>query len=443
MKSNDFKEVCNYLDSTLVFGIKPGLERMKKFLELANHPEKNTDFIHIVGTNGKTSTTKMTASILKYHGLKSGYYISPHIHSYTERIALDGDEISEKEFSAIFYEIFPFIEKVNSAGINGSMTQFEILTCMMFYACGKNNLDVMVMEAGMGGRWDATNVADAKVAGLTGVSLEHTRILGKTIALIASEKSEVIKENCLVALNSTGSTVNRILLKKALQTGSRLYVYKKDFGILRVISESIEGTKVSLKGIYKCYDNIYIPLAGDYQIKNLLLSVVLSELYLGRLSLGAEQEKINEAVKKTNIKGRFQVISKEPFFIADASHNPEGIKNFVKNIKKFFPDKKKIIIFSVLKDKDYQKMLEDIIKIADILIVSSSLTERSLSAEEIKKDALYIADALKTKKEKHPEKIIAVDNIENSVKYALNLAKKDVIISLTGSITNLEFVKTV
>ena len=159
--------------------------------------------------------------------------------------------------------------------------------------------------------------------------------------------------------------------------------------------------------------------------------------------MGAEQEKINEAVKKTNIKGRFQVISKEPFFIADASHNPEGIKNFVKNIKKFFPDKKKIIIFSVLKDKDYQKMLEDIIKIADILIVSSSLTERSLSAEEIKKDALYIADALKTKKEKHPEKIIAVDNIENSVKYALNLAKKDVIISLTGSITNLEFVKTV
>ncbi len=443
MKKNSFKEACNYLDGTLVFGIKPGLERIKKFFELTDHPEKDTDFMHIVGTNGKTSTTKMTASILKYHGLKSGYYISPHIHSYTERIAFGGNEISENDFSAVFFEIFPFIEKINAANINGSMTQFEILTCMMFYACRKHNLDVMVMEAGMGGRWDATNAADAKVVGLTGVSLEHTAILGKTISLIASEKSEVIKKNCLVASNSTSSKVNNILLNKTIQTDSRLFIYKKDFDLVRVTHENIDGAEVSLKGIYKCYNNIFIPLPGDYQKKNLLLSVVLSELYLNLNSLEVEQKKVNKALKKTNITGRFQIISREPFFIADASHNPEGIKNFVKNIKKFFPDKKKIIIFSVLKDKDYQKMLEDVVRIADILIVSSSLTERSLPVEELKKDALKIVAVLKTKKKKHPEKILAIDNIENSVKYALNLVKKDVIISLTGSITNLEFVKTV
>ncbi|MDD3520586.1 MAG: cyanophycin synthetase [Actinomycetota bacterium] len=443
MKNNNFKEACRYLDGTLVFGIKPGLERIKKFLQLSNHPERKTDFIHIVGTNGKTSTAKMTASILNHHGLKSGYYISPHIHSYTERIAFGGKEISENDFSTIFFEIFPFIEKVNSANIDGSMTQFEILTSMMFYLCAKENLDVMVMEAGMGGRWDATNSADAKVVGLTGVSLEHTQILGRTIRQITSEKSEVIKNNCLIASNSTCSKVNNILFNKSIQTHSMLYIYKKDFKILKVITESIEGAELSLKGIYNDYDNIFIPLAGDYQKKNLLLSLVLSELYLGTVSLKVEQEKVNEALKKTNITGRFQVIKRKPLFIADASHNPEGIKNFVKNIDKYFPDRKKIIIFSVLKDKDYKKMIEEIIKIADTLIISSSLTDRSLSVKEVKKNALDIISVLKIKNKKYPEKIIAIDNIENSMKYALNLAKKDDIISLTGSITNLEFVKTI
>ena len=443
MKENNYKAACNYLDDTLVFGIKPGLERIKKFLELTDHPEKKADFIHIVGTNGKTSTAKITASILKHHGMKSGYYISPHIHSYTERIAFDGKEISENDFSSLFKEIMPVVRNINEMDINGAMTQFEILTSMMFYACRKNNVDVMVMEAGMGGRWDATNAADAKVVGLTGVSLEHTRILGRTITRIASEKSEVIKNNCLVVSNSTNLRVNNIFSEKSARTGSMLYIYKKDFEIKKVLEESIEGAEVALKGIFKYYDKIFIPLAGDYQKKNLLLSVVLSELYLNTLSMETEQNKINGALGKTNITGRFQIIKKEPFFIADASHNPEGIKNFVKNIKRFFPDKKKIIIFSVLRDKDYQKMIEDVTKIADILIISSSLTDRSLPVEEVEKNVLDVISVLKTKKKKYPEKVITIDNIENSVKYALNLAEKDDIISLTGSITNLEFVKTV
>jgi len=167
----------------------------------------------------------------------------------------------------------------------------------------------------------------------------------------------------------------------------------------------------------------------------------LSEIYLKIFSKEAQADKINKALKETNIYGRFQVIKRNPLFIIDASHNPEGVKNFVKNIKSLFPEKKKIIIFSVLKDKNHKKMLSDIMQIANILVISSSLNKRSLSMSDIKKNATYIIDDLKKHSKKYPESIISVDNIENAVKLALNLAKNNDIIALTGSITNLEFVK--
>ncbi|MBM3713749.1 MAG: bifunctional folylpolyglutamate synthase/dihydrofolate synthase, partial [Actinobacteria bacterium] len=199
MKKFNFKQVTEYLDDCLVFGIKPDLARIKKILEITGEPQKKCDFIHVVGTNGKTSTTIMTANILKGHGLRCGYHISPHINYYTERIWIDGSDISRQDFEDIFNFIYPYIEKINSFNLGGPMTQFEIIAAMAFTAAADKKLDVMVLEAGMGGRWDATNAADSRVAGLTGVSLEHTSILGKTIGKIAAEKVEVIKKGATVA----------------------------------------------------------------------------------------------------------------------------------------------------------------------------------------------------------------------------------------------------
>ncbi|MCL5771062.1 MAG: bifunctional folylpolyglutamate synthase/dihydrofolate synthase, partial [Actinobacteria bacterium] len=162
----NYKEVCKYIDDTLIFGIKPNLLRINKILNLLDNPEKKINFIHVVGTNGKTSVTKITAAILNSHGFKAGYYISPHIYSYTERISVNGHDISEDKFTKVFEDILPLINKVNEMNYDGEMTQFEILTAMMFYTALSERLDVMILEAGMGGRWDATNAASAKVAGL-------------------------------------------------------------------------------------------------------------------------------------------------------------------------------------------------------------------------------------------------------------------------------------
>ncbi|MCL6088043.1 MAG: Mur ligase family protein, partial [Actinobacteria bacterium] len=315
----------------------------------------------------------------------------------------------------------------------------EILTAMMFYTALSERLDVMILEAGMGGRWDATNAASAKVAGLTGVSLEHTKILGNTIKAITKEKAEVIKNNSLVASSSKDVEVLKILEVKIKETYSSLYIIDKDFAVKSIKQDNIEGFTADIKGIYDDYSNIKFPIPGNYQQTNLCLALALSELFIGGK---LNTQKINQSLNHTNISGRFQIMKREPFFIADASHNPEGIKNLTLNILKYFKDNKKIIIFSVLKDKDYKEMIKSILTIADFLILTSSETNRSLPVDELEREVKKEIKILKNKGEKIPELVYKINNIENSIKYSLNIALKNDIICLTGSITNLEFVKS-
>jgi dihydrofolate synthase/folylpolyglutamate synthase len=435
----NYLEVCKYLDNTLVFGIKPNLLRINRILDLLGNPHKKIEFIHIVGTNGKTSTTKITSAILNSHNYKAGYYISPHVHSYTERISIRGRDISLDNFAAVFEEILPLVEKVNNINLDGEMTQFEILTAMMFYAAFKEKLDVMVLEAGMGGRWDATNAAYAAAAGLTGVSLEHTHILGKTIEKITKEKAEVIKSKCRIATSSADAVVLRILKEKSIKTGSDLYEIGKDFTVKSIKEDTIEGFTADIKGIYDVYEDIRFPLPGDYQKSNLCLGIALSELFSGRK---LNTEKINQGLACTNISGRFQLMKASPVFIADASHNPEGVRNLASNLMKYFKNRKRIIIFSVLKDKEYEDMIEAVLPVTDIIILTSSYSSRSLELDLLEETVLRQSQKLKARGGKSPEFIYKIDNIENSIKYSLNIAAKNDIICLTGSITNLEFVKS-
>ncbi|MHB1347765.1 MAG: bifunctional folylpolyglutamate synthase/dihydrofolate synthase [Candidatus Humimicrobiaceae bacterium] len=435
----NYSEACKYLDNTLVFGIKPNLLRINKILELLGNPHKKVEFIHIAGTNGKTSTTKITAAILNSHNYKAGYYISPHVHSYTERISIKGHDISSNDFAAVLQEILPLVEKVNEFNLDGEMTQFEILTAMMFYAAIIEKLDVMVLEAGMGGRWDATNAAYAGTAGLTGVSLEHTQILGKTIAAITKEKAEIIKSRCRVATSSTDLTVLKILEEKCAKTGSELFEIGKAFEVKSVKKDSIEGFTADIKGIYDVYKKIMFPIPGDYQKANVCLAVALSELFTyDKL----DTQKINRGLACTNISGRFQVMRTSPIFIADASHNPEGIKNLAFNIMKYFRKNKKIIIFSVLKDKEYEEMIKAVLPVADIMILTSSYSARSLEVNLLEEAVIKESQNLNTIGMKSPKSIYRIDTIANSIKFSLDIALKNDIICLTGSITNLEFVKS-
>lgn len=433
----EYGQVCKYLDDCLIFGIKPGLVRIKKILELLDNPQKKVDFIHVVGTNGKTSTTRITAGILKYHGIKTGYYISPHINRYTERIWINGKDISEKKFSKTFNRIYPYIKQVNKINLEGPLTQFEIITVMAFMQAEYEGIEIMVLEAGMGGRWDATNVADSKIAGLTGVSLEHTELLGDTLEKIAAEKVEVIKKNTLVATTSCNKEVLKILTRKAEDTDSTLFISGRDFHVQKKKSLGTGGWLIDIKGLEGTYRDLKLPLPGDYQTLNLMLATVLAELYLKTRDKGLDEKKARESLKHLKARGRFEIIRKRPLIIADAGHNPEGIENFVRNVNEYFRSRRKIIIFAVLKDKDYESMVEKIIGVSDILILTSSMNERSLDAgslEETVKEKINEAQERSVRR----VELHRIEDIEKSIKFALKISGINDIICITGSITNLE-----
>ncbi|MEA2015553.1 MAG: cyanophycin synthetase [Actinomycetota bacterium] len=433
----NYGQVCKYLDGCLIFGIKPGLERVRKLLELLGNPQKKPDFIHVVGTNGKTSTTKITAAILKNHGIKTGYYISPHINSYTERIWIDGEDISEEKFSGAFNEIYPYIKKVNEMNMQGPMTQFEIITAMAFNIAKSEGVRAMVLEAGMGGRWDATNIGRADVAGLTGVSLEHTKILGNTVREISSEKVQVIKENALVATTSMEREVLKIIRSKVSSTNSRLFLYGKDFYIKKKVNLGMEGWLLDIKGTGSTCRRMKFPVPGKYQTFNLSLAMVLAELYMKTLNKKLDCERVKGGIEKIKIRGRFEIIRERPLLIADAAHNPGGIEKLAENLAEYFKRRKKIIIFAVLRDKDYENMVEKIINVGDVLILTSSRTERSLDAgkleEVVRRKAVESVDI-----EGRPAEIYRIRDIKNSVKFALKISDINDIICITGSITNLK-----
>jgi dihydrofolate synthase/folylpolyglutamate synthase len=435
----NYRQVSQFLDDSLIFGIKPGLVRIEKILQLLGDPHRKIDFIHIVGTNGKTSTTKMVAGILNHHGIRTGYHISPHISSYTERMWICGKEVSEEKFAGVFDQIHPYIDQVNKMDLDGPITQFEMISAMAFKLAENEGIDVMVLEAGMGGRWDATNIACSKVVGLTGVGLEHTAILGNTIREIAAEKVEVIKEGATVATTSSDPEVLAIITKKVNDTGSRLFLPGKDFGVQKKVDLGLEGWILDIKGLNKVYRGLRLHLLGQYQPSNLSLAVVLSELYLKNKKKKMIEKRLSEVLSGIRVRGRFEIIRKKPVVVADAAHNPEGIENFAKDIVRYFGKRKKIVIFAVLKDKDYEEMIEKIVCVSDILILTSSLDGRSLNVGELEKVAKSKIKSFKGQS-KLPGEIYRVDDIENSLRFALKISGRNDIICITGSITNLGYI---
>jgi dihydrofolate synthase/folylpolyglutamate synthase len=402
-----------------------------------DHPQQKTDYIHIVGTNGKTSTTIMLAAILKEMGYRSAYHISPHIESYAERIWLDGSLITEDAFAEAFKKMYPYMEKVNNLDLGGPITQFEMITALTFMTARDEGIEVMVQEAGMGGRWDATNAAYSCAAGLTGVSLEHTEILGDTIEEITLEKVEVIKKGARAATISGDGKVQELFIQKSQSVGAEYYIHGKDFNISRKKQLGISGWEVDIDGIFGKYRGIKLPLLGDYQPLNLALAVALAELYMDIKGRRPDPEVLKDSLSGIYVRGRFEIIGKDPMIIADASHNPEGTKKFCQTVEEHFPENKKTIIFAVLSDKDYCSMIEELVDIADRLILTSSGSDRSLKVEKLKSEVVGIVGNKRKDEDFLPE-IYTMDTVENSLNYALKISGTSDIICITGSITNLE-----
>jgi dihydrofolate synthase/folylpolyglutamate synthase len=346
------EEAERYVLSRELFGMRFGLDRMRRLMTALGHPERSFDSIHVVGTNGKSSTARMIAAILAHHGLRTGAYLSPHLLSYSERIRVDDADLTPAGFAAAVQRAARAAELVDRSLPSGErVTQFELLTAAAYSELGMRGVDAAVIEAGLGGRYDATNVIPSKVQVLTSVGLEHTRWLGPTITAIAREKLDVVQEGAALILGAGLHPDARAVAEAvATERGARLIVAPADPGVS-------------------------VGAPGAFQRRNFALAAAAAEAYLGQLDGAA----VVAAAASVRVPGRLQVVGEDPLVLLDGAHNPEGVAALAESLPEIVGGRRPVAaVISILDDKDAAGMLAALLPECDAVIFTSSQNPRAL-----------------------------------------------------------------
>lgn len=403
------------------FGIRPGLERIERICVALGNPQDKLKVVLVTGTNGKGSVAACLSSILTAAGHKTGSYYSPHIFRYNERFRIDGKEIADAEFAP--YE--EMILRLHSEGFG--MTLFEALTAIAYKYFADRGCEYAVMEIGMGGKYDATNIANEKLAIITNVDLEHTDYLGKTVSEIAYDKSHIIKNKksrsgagetgglsgaCAAITGCAGEALDMVG-KRAQEVGVPLRVLGADFSF-SLKDAMMEGCVFDYSGRNE-YQKLFVPLAGRHQAANAALAIAAAE------ELGIGEDAIRSGLFRVKHAGRLQIVTKKPLVVADAAHNPDGMRTLVKSLD-IYPREKLVCVFSALKDKDWKMMLSVLAPLCDEMIVDQMQGERAERAEDICAEAQAHTKAM------------VVRDIKESVRTAKRRAGKKGMVLICGSI---------
>lgn len=391
-----------------------GLSRINYLLNYLGNPERELKYVHITGTNGKGSTASMIASVLKEAGYKTGLYTSPYIHKFNERMQVNGVNIPDEDLIKSVEEIKDVV-----AGMVEKPTQFDLITAIGFLYFKKVKCDIVVLEVGLGGRFDSTNAcASPEVAVITTIGLEHTKELGNTIEKIAAEKAGIIKKNCDVILYEAQQTVLDIIKNECEQKSSSLHEVK--FDEIEVIKSDLRGQVFN----YLDFRDIEIGLLGEHQLKNAAVSL---EAIDGLIKRGwkISYKNIQEGLKNAKWPGRFEILNEKPYFIVDGAHNPQGVETLVKNIKKYFKNKKVIFLTGVFKDKEYEKIFEIAVPYGKRFITVQPDYQRALDYKEL---AMFLRN-----KYKHAE-IFEAGDVRSGIEISLGCAEREDVIVAFGSL---------
>jgi len=361
------------LFSLHTFGIKLGLDNITRFLEYLGNPQKKLKTFHIAGSNGKGSTASFIASILMEFGYKTGLYTSPHFVKFNERIQINGVQIPDDYLAKFITEYNDYIDE-------NKLTFFEVTTAIAFKYFFEQKTDYAVIETGLGGRLDATNVLDPLAVILTSISLEHTAILGDTIKEIAGEKAAIIKANSQVFTGRLPEEAEKVIDEKCKETNSKWYKIEDYVNIkgnvLELYTEEIE------------LDDWSIPLKGQYQRFNAALAGLVVSKILLKDDLKVISKGIKNVIKNTFLQGRFEYYSKSPDIIFDSAHNPEGIESFLSEFKRDMSKySKRVLLFGVMKDKSIKGMLSNLVNFFDEIHITQANIDRSSKIEELYKIA--------------------------------------------------------
>lgn len=415
-------KALKYLEELRVLGSNYGLERTERLLELLGNPHKKLKLIHIAGTNGKGSTSSILGKVLIEHGYKVGFFNSPHLEEIEETIRINDDNIAEEELVNLLEEIKPYVNKIVEEGYKHP-TEFEVLTCVMFLYLYRQKIDFGVIEVGLGGRLDSTNVITPILSIITSISLDHTNILGNTVEEITSEKVGIIKENIPVITCKQKDKVINIIKSKALLTNSKLTIVdSNNFNLLEIVNDDIPYQRVSINFNNNKY-TLDLSLLGKHQIINLSLAIKALE-ELQRLNyINIEINKLYKGVKSVKWKGRLEVLKKNPYIVIDGAHNIAGIEFLKRNIEEYFKYQKLYLILGILNDKNVEEMVKVIAPLATEVYTVTPNSIRAASANELKEIVL-----------RYNNNCIAFDDYDKVIQLSLSKASKDDLIIASGSL---------
>ncbi len=369
--------------------IEPSLTRISHLMTLLGDPQLAYPVIHITGTNGKTSTARMIESLLRELGLNTGLVTSPHLHSVTERILLNGEPITSEQFVDIYDELEPFLAIVDAGSVaegGPAMSYFEVLTAMAFATFADAPVDVAIVEVGMGGTWDATNVVQPVVSVVTPIGLDHTDYLGDTIEEVAIEKAGIIKPDTLAVLAIQTAVPAEILIARSIEVGATVARQGVEFGV-RERQLAIGGQMISFDGIAGTYDDVLLPLHGVHQAENASVALAAVEAFFGG-SQHLNEESVRNGFAQATSPGRLEVVRRSPTVIVDAAHNPHGAAVLARALEESFAFEYIVGVVSVMGDKDVDGVLQALEPVFDEIVVTWNGTERAMSLDAIEQIAI-------------------------------------------------------
>lgn len=407
----DYEKLPSFLYSAANFDLR----RMEELLERLGNPHLASRSVHVAGTKGKGSTAAMIASTLSTAGYKTGLYTSPHLHTFRERISIDGKNIAEEEFATLVERLKPEVEAVNRSGAYGQLTTFEILTAVAFTYFMERGVDFQVLEVGLGGRLDATNVVRAEIAVITSISMDHAEVLGDSLAKIASEKAGIIKPGAIVVSSPQQSEAEGVIKEVCLKMGATLIAVGRDV-IWEKRASDLNGQSFEVKGKAGSYD-LTIPLLGDHQLENAATAVAALE------ALATEADDIAKGLAQVRWPGRLEILRHEPLFVVDGAHNASSAGRLREAIEACFDFDRLILIIGVSSDKDIAGIVAELAPLSSLAIVTRSRHPRALEPNLLLEEL-----------ERRGVMSEVVAGVASAVERALSLAGPRDIICATGSL---------
>jgi len=417
----DYQEAMDYLTSLTKFGYNFGLNRIRELLNRLGNPHRKLKIVHIGGTNGKGSTSAMLAGILRSAGYRVGMFTSPHLHSYTERYRINGKEISRDRVAGLIAELRPHLEAMVAEGFEHP-TEFEVGTALAFQYFNQEKVDFLVLEVGLGGAIDSTNVVTPLLSVITNVAVDHTDYLGKTIREIALVKSGIIKPG-VPAVTAAGGEALEVIRETCREKGSPLTLVGSDI-TWGCLSSSLSGQHFWVKGRRGTYENLWLPLIGRHQLVNAATAVAAAELLIEQ-GVPVKAGAVREGLADTRWPGRLEIFyrGQEPLVLLDGAHNYDGARSLRQALEEYFPGRKLVLVIGMLEDKERGRVVAELAPGAGSIVVTRPDSPRAGNWQDLAGEVRrYVPD------------VYLVEDIEDALNKALSLARHGELICVTGSL---------